>query len=105
MAADEYKHQRQFWLTDSSDERSIYTVSDTARQYMYVRSCEMICRFFLDEGHPKRMPLPRQIYLDVVALLESCDKYILSNFPSAYIDGRETRESLLQPRKAWRKKR
>ena len=105
MAANEYKYQWHAWLTCTTDDRSIHTVSDTAREYMYVRSCEMVCRFFLDEGHPKRLPLPREIYLKVVELLEICDQYILANFPDAYIDGSETRESLLQPRKAWRKKR
>lgn len=105
MAANEYKYQRQAWLVDTSDERSIHTTTDTARQYMYVRSCEMICHFFLDEGHPKRMPVPLGVYQKVLDLLEICDQYLLANFPDAYVDGSETRESLLQPRKAWRKKR
>ena len=104
MSASEYKHQRQVWLIDSSDERSIHSVSDTTRNYIYVRSCEMICHFFLCEAHPKRMPVPVHISSKIVELLEICDQYLLTNFPDAYIDGSEMRESLLQPRKSWRKK-
>ena len=105
MAANEYKYQRELFLQLSHDKSSIYSTLDTASQYMFIRSCEKICHFFLGEGHPKLTPVPFSVYQKVYDLLETCDQYLLANFPDAYIDGSETRESLLQPRKAWRKKR
>lgn len=105
MSANEYIHQRRLYFYVRGQEGTSSHCDLSQQRYVFVRSCEKICTFFFNAGHPKSCPLPPEVVSAVVALLEACDTYILRNFPDAYVDGSKSSESLWEPQKKGRVKK
>ena len=103
MAANEYKEQRHLAFFSFGQSSCNGYGDETQRRYCYVRSCEKICKLFLGDFHPKLLPLPQDVSVKLVELLMECDKYILEQFPDAYVSYTDVPDELKRKPRPWKR--